>query len=261
MMRRLIVSVAFVLGLMTLAAAQENSSPKPVLFEHGPFESRSTGTLRDVNSEGKAPFTCSGCIFYGGDTNCNDPNSQGFADENTVLVPETETLGAVTIPAGKQIVLTGLFFNTIADAGDFFDPHTGSWEIRKDVSEGNGGMQVAAGSNAMQVQEVGKTCGLAIFQSQDTVMLSKPQTLTSGTYWFNVTPQCTNSGDSNCDGQDFYAENTTQGTNGIRAKLQPLHEIYLNSAYFGYTYANWCDEALGQNSHQCAALSFGVIGH
>ena len=36
--------------------------------------------------------------------------------------------------------------------------------------------------------------------------------------------------------------------------------MFLNSSFFGFTYANWCDSSLGFNSNQCAGMSYGLVG-
>jgi hypothetical protein len=235
----------------TAVLAQTVSTPGVTFFVHPRSNVASSGFAT-------TPATGASTLFYGGDSNCEDPNDQGFANMNTLQIPDTETFGTVTISAGKQVVVEGMFINIYAGFSDF-DPATATWEIRTGMSEGDGGTQVATGSAPIKVTPL-NTCGEAIFAYTVALTLTKPQSLTAGAYWFNVTPQCTDTGNPDCSFQTYYVDNTTQGTNNIRGHLQPLHSMYLNSAFFGYSYANWCDPALGQNSHQCAALSFGVIG-
>lgn len=94
-----------------------------------------------------------------------------------------------------------------------------------------------------------------------TVDLTVPLTVTPGKrYWFNLSPQCTDSGDPNCDEQ-FFVNNTTQETDGLHANAQPAGQMFFNSAYFGYTWVNWCDSVFGLNAQQCARASFGLMGH
>jgi hypothetical protein len=219
-----------------------------------------------VSSSQKAAFPvpppiCHPCLFYGGDNNVNDPNTDGFADGNTLLVPDTETLGAVIVPAGKQVVVEGLLFNIIPtlSSGNVFDPKTATWEIRTGVSEGNGGTLVASGSGNINVQPTGRD-PFGFIESTVAVKVTPPVTLTANTYWINVNPQCTNSANANCSSLQYYVDNTTQETNNVRGYLQPAHQMFLNSAFFGFTWANWCDSALGVPSGACDRLSFGVIG-
>jgi hypothetical protein len=48
-------------------------------------------------------------VFYGGDNNPNDPNAGGFANENTLLIGDTSTYGAVTAPKSGKITVSARF--------------------------------------------------------------------------------------------------------------------------------------------------------
>jgi hypothetical protein len=201
------------------------------------------------------PHTPGSIIFYGGDTNPNDPNAQGFANENTLLVPTSYTYAAVKAPA--KVTVGAIFNNTVSTIGDIFDPATGTYDVRTGVSEGNGGKDLTSGSGAQTAVATGRDpFGLPEYTL--TVKFAKPLTATAGTtYWSTEVPQCTNSSDSNCDSAEYFVDNTTQETNGVNAKDQVAGQLYLNSSYFGFTWANWCDSSLGQDSEQCARESFG----
>jgi hypothetical protein len=81
------------------------------------------------------------------------------------------------------------------------------------------------------------------------------------TVWVNESPQCTDSGNSICSDLQYFASNTTQKTGSINGEAQPTRQMFFNSAFFGFTWTNWCDPSLGQNPQQCADLSFGIYGH
>jgi hypothetical protein len=204
------------------------------------------------------PPICKPCLFYGGDITPSDPNADAFPDGNTLIIGGSETLGAVKIPSGHQAVVEGLLFNALATADDF-NPKTATWEIRIGVSDGNGGTQIASGSGGINVAATGRSL-FGYNEYTVAVAVNPPVTLPADTYWFNVSPQCTNTGDGNCSTERFYASNTTHGTNNVRGWLQPLHQMYFEDPFIAYPYANLCDPSLGFNSYQCAALSFGVIG-
>jgi hypothetical protein len=90
-----------------------------------------------------------------------------------------------------------------------------------------------------------------------TVYFAKPLTAKDGTtYWFNETPQCTNTRDANCDLAEYFFDNTTQQTNGVNADAQPPYQLYLNSDYFGFTCSNVCG---GTNSPACKYGSWGLL--
>ena len=206
------------------------------------------------------PSVPSTIIFYGGDINVNDPNAQGFANGNTLAVPDSSTYGAVTAPKGSKVTVSGIFFNNSPNVsgGTVFDPATGTYDIRIKVSEGVGGTSVASGSGAQTAVLTGRD-PFGLTEYTNAVQFAKSLTATAGTtYWVNETPQCTNSGNGNCSAEFMYVSNTTQKTNSVNGSAQPSSQIYLNSAYFGFTWANWCDAALGQSPQQCAFMSFGL---
>lgn len=79
------------------------------------------------------------------------------------------------------------------------------------------------------------------------------------TYWFNLTPQCTNSANPDCTGGYFF-ESDTDGLNGVNGNLQPKYQAYFSSSYFGYTCSNVCDLLGGQGSG-CIGMSYALAGH
>jgi hypothetical protein len=246
--------IPFVLTLIAAlgltAAAQDAKAPMPTLGRNGDGSACDT---RNVLPDG--------LVFYGGDANGNDPNVQGFANGNTLLVPNTTTYGAVKVPKTTHGLITGIMFavSAISTPGNAFDPDIATYDIRVSVSEGNSGTSIASGSGRLSLQ-LGGQCPAIYWAS--SVSLTSPLRVTPGaTYWFNLSPQCTDPNNPDCQGEPFFVFNTTQETNGINAWAQPSGQMFFNSEYFGYTWANWCDPALGQNTKQCARLSFGLMGH
>lgn len=199
------------------------------------------------------PNLCKPCVFYGGDFSANDPNAEGYANGNTLLVPNTAVYAAVDVPKNVNGAVTGILF--MIDAADgAFDPATASYDIRTGISEGNGGNSVASGSGSMSYALYGR---FGVYET--AVNLTKPFTVTPGTrYWFNMQPQCTNSGNGACSGEEFYLVNTTQETNGLNAGAQPPYQMFFNSGFFGFVFENLCQ---GKNSPACARASYGLMGH
>jgi len=249
----LLLRMLFVAAVAIGAMAQEEATPivrpafdRQALAVTSPFQLAPSGT---------PPPICKPCLFYGGDIDPNDPNADGFPDGNTLLTGESETFGAITVPAGREVRVEGLLFNVLADPNNF-DPMTATWEIRSGVSEGNGGKQVAYGSGNANIAPTGRIV-FGYPEMTVAVAVILPVMLSAGTYWFNVSPQCTNTGDPICSTAQYFASNTTHETNNVRGGMQPLHDMYLYALYGDIDYFNLCDV---NNSHQCAALSFGVIG-
>lgn len=236
-----------VLSLTTMA--QDTKAPTITLRQAEGTSAQGTRSLTFYT----VPTLCKPCVFYGGDFNPNDPNAEGFANGNTLLVPDTEVYAAVDVPKNVNGAITGILFMISATAGAF-DPATATYDIRTGISEGKGGNGVASGSGPMSFALYGN---LGVYQT--AVNLTKPLTVTPGTrYWFNMQPQCTNSGNSACSTEQFYLVNTTQESNGLNAGAQPPYQMFFNSAFFGFDFENLCE---GKNSPSCARASYGLMGH
>ena len=252
-MKTTLFAFAFVVALSLSAVAANTKKPAA-------SHQRAGSDVADppASPVSNPPSLCNPCLFYGGDINLNSINAAGMSDENTLLIlGGGATYGAVDIPSGTSPSVFGIVFNVQADAA--FDPLTATYDIRTGVSEGNGGTSIASGSGIALVQPTGRNF-LGLNEYTVAVSWSTPITLSPGTYWFNVEPQCLNTLDGSCSVLRQFVSNTTSGANGVRRTWQPRQEMFFNSAFFGFTWANWCDSSLGFNQYQCAALSFGLRG-
>lgn len=238
---------------LTLSAAAATMKPA---MSHHLAGSNKGGT--QWNGIAVPPALCDPCLFYGGDLNPADLNAAGMSDENTLLIIGGSSTYAAFAPT-TTVTVTGLIVNIQADAN--FDPLVASYDIRSGVSEGNGGTSLASGTTNTQVAATGRNF-LGLNEYTVAVTLSAPVVLSPGEYWFNVTPQCLNSTtDGSCFDGRLFLSNTTEQTNRVGPSTgQPAHEMFLNSSFFGFTWANWCDSAIGFNTRQCSGASFGLIG-
>lgn len=202
------------------------------------------------------PSLCKPCVFYGGDTNGNDPNANAFTNGNTLLLPNQAIYAAVDVPKNVHGVITGILFMTMAtQSGNIFDPATAPYDIRTGVSGGNAGKSVATGTGPLSYAPYGQVFGYTLYET--AVNLTKPFTVTPGTrYWFNLQPQCTDSSNSTCSELQFFLGNTTQETNGLNAGAQPPYEMF--GGTFGDPQGNVCG---GDDTPACARASFGLMGH
>ena len=251
-MKKLLFATTLVFALTLTAAAGQK---KPAASQH------LAGIVEEVKlappGTSTPPSLCNPCLFYGGDLNVSDANAAGLSDESTLLVPSSSTYTAYNVPSGVTAGVTGILVNVQASVN--FDPNSATYDIRTGVSEGNGGTSVASGTGTIAVASTGRNfVGL----NEYTVLVKIPEVfLSTGEYWFNVTPECTNGAtDGSCSVGRIFLSNTTQNTNGVFAGAQPGGSMFLNSSSFGFTWANWCDAALGLNSNQCRAGSFGLTG-
>ncbi|MGA8762020.1 MAG: hypothetical protein WB562_03940 [Candidatus Sulfotelmatobacter sp.] len=255
-MKKTFCAVALVVSLLTVSGLAQNQKRKTGV----PTLVKSQGALRGKFPVGPPsltppPYCVPVCLFYGGDTNPNSPADNGFANENTLLVPDTTVWGAFTVPAGQTWTVDGLFINTITDGYNGLDPTPSSWTIASGVSEGNAGTTVASGTSTTTGTSFIPTGRLPFGFTEYTLKVRITQTvLSSGTYWVNITPQCTNSGNGSCSIAQYFWDDTF-GLNRY-GPLEPAGQGFFNSAYFGFDYANLCEVS----STGCQALSFGVIG-
>jgi hypothetical protein len=198
-------------------------------------------------------------LFYGGDVNPNDPNVQGFANGNTVLTPNVTTYGSVTAPKSGKITTSAVFFNNEAtQTGNIYDPATATYDIETNVKDGVGATELTHGSGKQTAVATGRL-PFGLTEMTDTVSFSSVLTAKDGTtYVINESPQCTDTSNATCTEQFFFS-NTTQQTNSVNGSAQPAGQLWFNSTFFGFTWTNWCDAALGQNSAQCARGSWGLL--
>ena len=255
-MKKTICAIAIVGSLFTVSALAQNTRTKGVASLV-----KSQGAIKGHYPSGAPALTppsyCApSCLLYTGDTNTSSASDNGFANENTLLVPETTTWGAFTVPAGQTWTVDGAFINTIADGYDGLDPSTSSWTIASGVSEGNGGSVVASGTSTAAGTSFVATGRFPFGFNEYTlkVKTSPATVLSAGTYWLNITPQCTNSGNGSCSIAQYFWDDTF-GLNRYGA-LPPANVSYFNSSYFGFNYANLCEVS----STGCQVFSFGIIG-
>jgi hypothetical protein len=253
-MKNILSAVLLAAVLSLLAAAQDARVPSVVINQDGEMSTHGT-----TGSTWGLPSVPGTILFYGGDTNTSDPNQTGFANGNTLLVPLTEVLAAVTAPKnGGKIVTSAVFFNQVATGtSNPFDPPTGTYDVRTNVSDGNCGTELTSGSGPQTAVLTGrKPFGAPEYTT--TVSFAKPLTAKDGTtYWFNESPQCTDSSNGTCASEQFFFDNTTQQTNGVNANAQPKGQMFLDSNFFGFVCKNLCDDA--PNSQQCAWGSWGLL--
>jgi hypothetical protein len=216
-------------------------------------------TLGDNHSKSGNPPTpptyCNPCLMYAGDW---DPNSSWVAYFNGT---DTAPLDAAVyvpfvVPAGHTWKVNGLFTNNLALNIAQTDPNVSPWSISQGISEGNGGTVVASGSARSRFTATGRNYQNTYFEYTDQVVFPAV-TLSSGTYWLTVVPQCTNTNDSACSSAYYYINDTIPRTNHF-GPAEPINQSYTNSSSFGYNYTNVCNE--GYPPPACSVMSAGVTG-
>jgi len=240
--KKLFLAVALVVVFSFVAAAQDTNA-RAFLHSHG-IQVRPGSDIQLTSPHACTVSHAHPCVYYGGDFNTSDPNANGYANENTTFVPNTWTYAEVNSPVNHSI--TASFGNIQPVAYDNIDPAQAMWEWRTGMSEGNGGTLVGSGTGAAQFTATGRIC-YGVYPEYE--LLTKTVTsATKGDNFFSVQPQCTNPNNSNCGSEQYYTSTTdgtlnaingtfTVGPNGTNADGP-----FLNSAYFGINYGNWCTD-------------------
>jgi len=208
----------------------------------------------------KPPALCKPCLFYAGDLEDGDPNSDGFPNEGTVPDPGTQTFGEIMVPKGRSILVEGILFQTLFQFTNKLDPNVVTWQIRTDDIYENGGTLVASGSGTVFMQPTGRQLDGAVEYTL-AVKVTPPVQLSGGSrhamgYWFNLLPLCTNNQDPSCSTGIYYVSNTALETNAYHGSAQVPGGTVINSPLRGYQWDNLCE--LGITG--CARISFGLMG-
>lgn len=207
------------------------------------------------------PKLCKPCLFYGGDLDENNANSNAFWNEKTVRDPNTQTYGIITVPKHHVLLIEGILFQTLFQQTQKLDPKSATWEIRTGEVFGSGGTLVAAGTSAIAMQATGRQLDGEIEYSlavklNPAIQISGGQSDHGTQYWFNLTPQCTNPNDPSCSSGVYYISNTVNQTNALRGVAQPAGLAVINSVFRGYQWEGLC----GLGFRGCQWLSFGLMG-
>jgi uncharacterized repeat protein (TIGR03803 family) len=229
--------------------------------------STQAGVAFEVKPAQIAPSYCNPCLFYGGDFDLASPAADTFANENYIpggTAILSQIYSPFVVPAGQTWMVTGLFINSIAYP-TALDPVATPWEIRTGIplAGGSGGSLVASGTNNASFTPTGRNLG-GVPEYTILVNFSTPVVLAAGTYWENVTPQCTNSSNSQCTAEGFsgFLESDMESEYGFNGygPSEPWQDSFWNAADFGLTWANTYQVHLQRGEPGGDAFSAGVIG-
>jgi hypothetical protein len=208
------------------------------------------------------PSYCNPCLFYTGDFDPNNANANGLANEADLLVPDSHIYTAIPFLQANGASVTGLFVNSLDTVG-VEDPANDPWDIRSGVSTGNGGTSVASGSAKSTDTPTGRS-GFGLNEYTHLVKFKAAAISKKGKYWINVTPQCTNSNDSNCGGARYFEsdeEDDPTPLNHIGSCKNVLDDSFWNSTSFGTNYEPTWGSSGGCGGLGCDSFSAGVLGH
>ncbi|HTZ95171.1 MAG TPA: choice-of-anchor tandem repeat GloVer-containing protein [Terriglobales bacterium] len=232
--------------------------------EGGP---NNTGVVFSVGRLQSVPSYCKPCLFYGGDFDITSPAADTFANEN-IYPGGFQTLSQIyspfTVPAGETWSVTGLFINSIAYPTGL-DPVATPWEIRTGIpiGGGSGGTLLASGANNATMTPTGRSLnGTPEYTIE--VTWNTPVILQPGTYWENVTPQCTDLNNQQCIAQGFtgFLESDSETMYGLNGwgPPEPWQDSFWNAPDFGLFWANTFQVHQQRGEPGGDAFSAGVIG-
>jgi hypothetical protein len=184
----------------------------------------------------------SGCLFYGGDFDPNNPNANGAPNENDAILGSSP-YGAATYQNfinSQTWNITGLFTNNLSS----LIPTSGYWEIREGVSDGNGGTLIASGTGAITNTPTGHS-GFGYNEYHNEVD-GLNITLPPGMYWEAVVPEC-----ATCEARSFNS-NSLEALNAVGTQIS--NEQFWTSPFFGVVFVN------ANNIGIFPTFSSGVLG-
>lgn len=241
------------------AAAQE-TNPMPAISDYGIPASapsaQSQAAPRVKSDVTKPPSYCKPCLYYSGDFDGTNADSNGVSNENDEIVDLSQIYTPFAVPSGKKWKVTGVFFNSLMTAG-VLDPVTTEWSIWTGVSAGHPGTLLAAGAGKGKLKATGRSF---VGFTEYTTSVSSSVTLPCGTYWVNVLPQCTNTSDSDCTDQRFFLSGVADTSPAEHyGGTNITSDSFINSNFFGYNYelTNGIGSCTGTG---CELFSFGVVG-
>jgi hypothetical protein len=187
----------------------------------------------------------SGCLFYGGDFDPNNPNANGLANE-TDLIVGGNPYGAATyqnLINSQNWRITGLFTNNLSS----ISPSSGYWEIRTGMHEYDGGTLVASGTQSGGNFSQTPTGRSGFGYTEYTDMVSGLSVnLAPGMYWLAMVPTC-----PTCDGRSFNS-NSLEGLNAVGSQVSD--DQLFCTAFFDGCFAN------ADNEGVFPTFSSGVLG-
>src|SRR5215467_4692828 len=253
MVKKMLLSLALVVVLVSIAAAQRPSATA------GQFGgSRTAQTHTRTMQPNAAPSYCKPCLTYGGDFDANDPNANDLDNEAYLFIPDAEVWAPVVVKAGMTVKVTGIFGNFLTTVDSTVDPVSTPWGIRAHVSNGNGGNLGPNGNFDVTVTATGRN-GFGLNEYTILGKLSKPITLqgfsTGATYYVNIQPQCTNTSNNSClSGQRYFMSNSESSRPNHGGLPTPNDHSFFNSSYFGYNFGP------AQNLGTFDNFSWGMLG-
>ena len=262
-MTKTLFAVALIAALISMAAAQEGRLPQASLDREVDLQVPAVpavlGNPPPVSPD--PPKYCTPCLFYAGDFDSTASDANGLANEMDVIVNTGAAVYApFEVPKGKKWKVEGLFTDNFLTAGTL-DPATSPYDIRENITSGNGGTQITGcfgNAKAVAVPTGLSDFGYSIFAVK-VKLPGKKCVLNGGKdgdgteYWESVVPVCTNA--QKCpNGYRGFEANDDGAMLHQYGPAEEANDSFFNSVFFG---ANWQPSSQQQSSSR---FSDGVEG-
>lgn len=230
------------------------------------FATAPNSWAQDASSSGPStssvptpPPYCHPCLFYGGDFDSKNPNSNALQNELTTSVVSGDAVFVpFVVPLGKTWTIFALFSNNLSYT-DVIDPKQALWSISKDMSQGSEGTVVADGAAPATYKPTGRG-GFGMREFTLLATIDPPVTLTPGEYWMKAEPECTNAGDRACAAAAYYLSDVEDMPRQEAIGREPIDQSYYDSGIFGYFFwPTWGSSGACQGVG-CDRFSVGAIG-
>jgi hypothetical protein len=205
------------------------------------------------------PSFCNPCLWYAGDFNINNSNSNGMSDEKDLTVSQSAVYVPFTVPKGKVWRVTGAFGIVLSEVGGI-DPAKADWSFSDGVSKGNAGKLIKSGTSRATVTVLDCNKGVSIF-CLGILVKGINVTLKAGRHWLTVVPYCTNQNDSQCgSARYFLADVEDKPPVNHYGPKDVLDASYVTSKDFGFFYAPTWGSSGACGGLGCDMFSTGLLG-
>jgi hypothetical protein len=260
MVKRLL-SLIVVAAALTLAAVPSGAAQSVTAVSaqrNGEIAATSPGSANpSAMPDAKPTPFCKGCLFYSGDMDPSNANTDGLANELTGFL--AQTYSAFTVPSGKPWHVTGVFINTLSTVA-ILDPSVTQWSILKGVGQGVPGELLFSGTGNATITATGRS--FSVFTEYTvSVKLKNSIVLEPGTYFLNVLPQCSNPDDGNCASAEYFWSDVEDASpaNHI-GPANVIDDSFINASFVDDNFVpSWGTDGACLDVG-CDAFSFGLIG-
>ena len=160
MVKRLLslIVIAAALTLATVPSGAAQSVTAVSAQRNGEITATSPGPANpSAMPDAKPTPFCKGCLFYSGDMDPSNANTDGLVNEIAGFLDQVYS--AFTVPSGKPWHVNGVFINTLSTVG-ILDPSVTQWSILQGSRQGVPGELLFSGAGNATITPTGRSLHL-----------------------------------------------------------------------------------------------------